>query len=80
MHDWRLRNGLDVDFVVDFDDRVVPIEVKAASSVGSRDLRGLEAFLDAHAERASLGVVLHGGDRVERLSPRVVGDPIGRVL
>ena len=80
IHDWRLRNGLEVDFVVDFDDRVVPIEVKASSSVGLGDLRGLEAFLDAHSRRTPFGVVLHGGDRVEKLTSRVVGLPIRRVI
>lgn len=80
IHDWRLRNGLEVDLVVDFDDRVVPIEVKAASGVGRGDLRGLDAFLDAHSKRAAFGIILHGGDRIERLSPRIVGIPIGRVI
>ncbi|MDE3056212.1 MAG: ATP-binding protein [Verrucomicrobiota bacterium] len=43
---WRTKSELEVDFVLG--DGKVAIEVKIASNVGGRDLRGLEAFIEEH--------------------------------
>ena len=42
---WRTKTGLEVDFVLG--DREVAIEIKGASRIDTRDLNGLEAFIQA---------------------------------
>jgi uncharacterized protein len=61
---WRTKSGLEVDFVLGGGD--VAIEVKGASEVDDRDLRGLRAFIDEHRPRAAFVVC-------NEREPRVVG-------
>jgi predicted AAA+ superfamily ATPase len=58
---WRTKTGLEVDFVLG--DGEVAIEVKGASRVDRRDLRGLAAFAEEHAPRASYLVSLESTER-----------------
>lgn len=59
---WRTARGEEVDFVVETPGRLLPIEVKTTRSLGTRDLRGLAAFLAEYPGLAPFGVVLHAGD------------------
>jgi uncharacterized protein len=77
---WRTAGGREVDFVVELDDRAIPIEVKASTSVRSSDLEHLNAFLDDHRKQAPYGVVLHAGEAVQTPSSRIVAVPFGSVL
>jgi hypothetical protein len=72
---WRTARGHEVDFVVETAERMLPIEVKTARTVGRSDLRGLGVFLDEYADRAPLGVLLYGGDEPRRLSSRILALP-----
>ncbi len=51
---WRTRTGLEVDFVLGEGETAV--EVKGASKVSSRDLRGLKSFMDEHTPKKALVV------------------------
>ena len=72
---WRTSTGHEVDFVLARGRQVVPIEVKASRSVTTRDLRGMQAFLDAHRDRAPGGVVLTDGERIESVGSRIWAVP-----
>ncbi|MFN8191588.1 MAG: ATP-binding protein [Nocardioidaceae bacterium] len=59
---FRDRNGLEVDLVVESDDRrVAGVEMKAAGSVSKRDFKGLAFLRDNLKGRFALGVVLYTG-------------------
>jgi predicted AAA+ superfamily ATPase len=77
---WRTASGSEVDFVVEWKGRVLPIEVKAATRVRLEDARGLRAFLDEHGRRSRAGLLLHAGDDVTWLSDRILAAPWWRVL
>ena len=51
------------------DGRLVPIEVKASTSVGPGDTSGLLAFAAAHTEEYYRGIVIYDGRRVVDLTP-----------
>ena len=56
---FRDRDGVEVDFILERPDgSIVGIEVKAASSVSSRDTRGLRFLADRLGDRFVAGVVL----------------------
>ena len=59
---WRTKSGYEVDFVLG--DGEVAIEVKGASRIDRRDLRGLAAFSENHRPRLALLVCT---EKVERL-------------
>ncbi|MEP7271031.1 MAG: ATP-binding protein [Acidobacteriota bacterium] len=76
---WRTATGLEVDFVIESKDRLLPIEVKAASRVTSADCKGLEAFLDEYPDLTNGGLLLHGGSETFQITRRVLAVPWWRV-
>ena len=62
IHHFRTHGGREVDIVLEADDgRLVGIEVKASSTVGTADMRGLEALREIGGKRFHRGVVLYTG-------------------
>ncbi len=74
---FRDRRGREVDFVVrNRAGEVLGIEVKAATRVGAADARHLQWFGDTRAKgRRFVGLVLHAGGGVRRLSEKVWAVP-----
>ena len=77
---WRTSTDLEVDFVIESGDRLLPIEVKAATSPGYADTRGLRAFRQEYADQFIGGLLLHGGDRAQWMSEQILAVPWWRVL
>lgn len=69
-----------MDFVVEREGRLTPIEVKTASRPRLDDTVGLTAFLDEYPDAATHGILIHAGETVERLSPRVWAIPLTLAL
>lgn len=72
---WRTATGVEVDFVVETAQGVLPIEVKASARVSPADVKGLEAFLDDYPDLADGGLLLHGGSDAFPLTRRVLAVP-----
>jgi predicted AAA+ superfamily ATPase len=80
IYHWRTRNGHEVDLVIEYaDGALLPIEVKAAHSVGLRDARGLGQFLSEYPE-ARAGLLLYGGDDVFWLTDSLLAAPWWRIV
>ena len=60
---WRTRSGVEVDFVVYGARGVQAFEVKNASRVEAKDLRGLRAFREDYPE-AQTALLYRGSDRL----------------
>lgn len=73
---YRAHSGHEVDFVVEIGQTVVAVEVKAASRVDSRDVKGLQAFL-ATESRCKAGVVFYQGTEILPLGDRMWAVPAG---
>ena len=75
---WRTNNGAEVDFVLEWKQRLIPIEVKSAATVSPSSLRGLRSFKESQAEgKVPFAVVLYRGDEVVFLNDWTVGVPLG---
>jgi predicted AAA+ superfamily ATPase len=77
---WRTAGGREVDFVVEIEDRTIPIEIKATVRPTTADSRHLQEFVSTYRRRCPYGVLLHGGDSIETPVPGVVAAPILSVL
>jgi predicted AAA+ superfamily ATPase len=76
-HHFRDRDGIEVDLVLEAaDGRVAAVEVKAAGSVGSRDLRGLRLLRDRLGDRFAGGVVLCACDEARPAGDRLCVAPV----
>jgi predicted AAA+ superfamily ATPase len=77
---WRTATGEEIDFVIEVDRKLVPIEVKATDRPRVDDARHLRSFREEYKGRARTGLLLHTGDRLEWLAPGILAAPWWRVL
>lgn len=77
---WRTAAGEEVDFVIEADDRLLPIEIKAATQPRLRDTARLRSFRKEYGDQARAGLLVHTGDAVEWLAPDVLAAPWWRVM
>lgn len=76
---WRLASttSLEVDLVlIDARDRIVGVEVKAATRVSLGDLRGLQALAANRAGGLHRGFVLYRGDTVRQMADNIWALPL----
>lgn len=74
---FRTQTGQEVDVVLESrDGRVAGVEVKAASSVGVADFKGLRALAEAVGERFACGVVLYAGRNIVPFGGNLYAVPV----
>jgi predicted AAA+ superfamily ATPase len=76
---WRTTSGQEVDFVIEWQQQLIPIEVKASERPTPRDAAGLRTFLEEYPEWPG-GLLLHGGSEVLLLGERIVAAPWWSVI
>lgn len=77
---WRTHSGEEVDFLIEANGCLLPIEVKAATRVTPRDARHLRTFQDQYGETMLGGLVLYCGTEVFWLSEGVLAVPWWKVV
>lgn len=77
---WRTTKGAEVDFVVEWNGRLLPIEVKASREVGHADARHLKVFMSEYAQESVGGVVLYDGEEVFWLADDILAAPWWQIL
>ena len=77
---WRTSVGEEVDFVVEAGDSLLPIEVKSTPRPRYRDAAHLRTFRAEYGERARPGLLLHGGELLDWLTPDALAAPWWRVM
>jgi predicted AAA+ superfamily ATPase len=77
---WRTTTGKEVDFVIEHEGLLMPVEIKATGRARLGDTNGLNAFLDEYSDSAPHGILVHTGDTVEALSPRIWAVPLSLAL
>jgi len=74
---WRDRNGAEVDLIVEDDNgSIAGVEVKAASTVSTGDVKHLQGLRDKLGDNFTAGVVLYLGDRAVPLGDRIWALPV----
>lgn len=77
---WRTASGQEVDVVLeDRAGRVAGVEVKAAATLSSSDVRGLQTLANATGKNWVRGVVLYAGTEVIPFSDNLHGVPLSRL-
>jgi len=79
LYHWRLASGQEVDFVLEEDRRLLPVEIKSSRSVGLSDARHLRTFRERHAQTPR-GVLLSGDAEIRMLGDDIVAAPWWAVL
>jgi hypothetical protein len=77
VHFWRTSTGSEVDFLIEGDHEIVPIEVKASSTVNPAMAAGIHALRRDLGARLGHGYLIHTGATVAPLGEGVTGVPFG---
>ena len=60
---WRTTNGKEVDFIVEAQGKLIPIEVKANKTPSKSMIKGINTFQQDYKDRAEQGFLVHLGNR-----------------
>jgi predicted AAA+ superfamily ATPase len=81
---WRDYQGREVDWVVEYGGKWLPIEVKWSETVKKSAVRHIDYFLDHFSKKAGEGYVIFTGANPTRLTDRVTAMPyfdlVGKVV
>lgn len=77
---WRTTTGEEVDFVIEWQGRVLPVEMKATSQPRLADARGLLAFRAEYSDISRPGLLLHTGTETGWIAQGVLAAPWWRVI
>lgn len=67
---------VEVDFVLEHVRRIVGIEVKAAATAKPDDFHALERLRAASGKAFACGIVLHDGERIQRVGDKLFAMPL----
>jgi predicted AAA+ superfamily ATPase len=77
---WRTTAGDEVDFVIEHDGRLLPIEIKAGPRPSLADIKALKLFRREYSDRARAGLLLHAGSESAWLADGILAVPWWRVV
>ena len=66
---WRTQSGLEVDLIIETNNKIIPLEIKSGKNIGLKDLSGLNTFLDDH--KLEKGYVITMDQKPYKLSDRI---------
>lgn len=74
VYHWRLQAGQEVDFVLEYNRRLLPVEVKTANAIGVGETRHLTTFLERYPA-ARRGLLLSSDPHIRVVRARVIAAP-----
>ena len=77
---WRTTTNDEVDFVIEAGGALVPVEVKATGRPRLRDASHLRTFRKEYGRATRPGLLLHGGNSLEWITPEVLAAPWWMVI
>jgi len=72
---WRTYYGVEVDCIIDTGAKLIPIEIKAHSRIGKKDISGLVSFMDEYKEKIKEGYVITMGKYNEKITDNITAVP-----
>ena len=70
---YRTSAGLEIDFIVKYKGKTIPIEVKMKDRIYSTDYRALKLFMSQY--KMKFGIIVYKGDTVENVSAGIYAIP-----
>ncbi|HEX6900351.1 MAG TPA: ATP-binding protein [Thermoanaerobaculia bacterium] len=77
---WRTAAGEEVDFLIEWQGQLLPVEVKATAQPRLSDARGLLAFRAEYPDLTRAGLLLHTGTEMGWIAQGVLAAPWWRVI
>jgi predicted AAA+ superfamily ATPase len=68
---WRTSAGAEVDLVIEYNEKLIPIEIKWSEIVEYRAIAGMYSFMDDFKTRVPFGVVLYRGKNLLKFKENI---------
>lgn len=69
----------EVDFIIERDNKILAIEVKARVTMKSEDFRAMKRLKEAIGSTFACGIVLNTGDRIQRMGENLYAMPVSQL-
>lgn len=79
LYHWRLSSGQEVDFILEENGQLLPVEVKAGEAVGADEARHVVTFRERHANTPR-GIVISSDPQIRVIRPGILACPWWAVL
>lgn len=71
---WRTTGGKEVDFVIEWGQKLLAIEVKMSDAARFSDVDALRVFIEDYPQTFA-GILIYTGDKIKRLHDKIVAIP-----
>lgn len=76
LYHWRTSNGSEVDLIIECDNCLYPIEIKAKSHLQKNDTRGIKNFFESYPNSTiPIGIIVYPGDRCYFVDEKIIAIP-----
>jgi hypothetical protein len=76
---WRTSYGVEVDIIVQFEGKIIPVEVKKTGTPKPKMAEGIKTLFENFGDRIQKGFVIHTGDVHLPLAPKITALPFGEL-
>lgn len=80
---FRTGSGIEIDLIVDFTGKLIPIEIKSAAKVDFAFAKNISCFIESHKNskvNVPFGLVIYLGDEIIHLTENIVALPISSIV
>ncbi len=70
---YRTAAGLEIDFIIKYKNKILPIEVKMKDKINRVDVKSLKLFMEQY--KLDFGIVVYRGDSVENVAKNIFAIP-----
>ncbi len=73
---WRTKGGAEVDLLLEINNKMIPIEIKARTYVSKNDVRGIRALRETYPHlNIETGVIIYAGERCYQIDSQTIALP-----
>jgi hypothetical protein len=79
---YRTSNGVEIDLILEFGQKLIPIEIKSSSKVENSTIQSMKSFMESISKlkRVPFGIILYGGDKILEMDKNIYLIPISCIL
>ena len=77
---WRTSHGEEVDFIVEREGKILPIEVKMTSRINKGLAKGLESFCRLFRDEVKQGILVNLSSEEIKIADKIISMPFGKFV
>lgn len=79
IYHYRTIGGQEVDFIIEYGNKLIAMEVKMADKVKYDDLKNIRIFMEEYPETIA-GLIIYNGSELKYMDKKIIAVPISNIL